>query len=95
VNTASNANSATNTPSKIYCDRCDRECSDGYEIHDFGRDRETGYVDQEIVCAWCLHPVPCDFCHTRHAVAEVIRDGDGLNACDSCRTLGPSLTFSI
>lgn len=39
----------------LTCDRCGGDCSEGYEIQYHGeRDRETGYIDQEIVCRECL-----------------------------------------
>lgn len=53
---------------QIRCDMCGRVCTEGYETRVRGVDRETGYVDEEILCRSCLDHIP----HLPHFAVNLI-----------------------
>ena len=71
------------TERDMICDRCGGTLEHGYEIRDCGIDRQTGYHDEEYVCAQCLDG-KCYHCRKNEGEKELERKGDALWLCISC-----------
>lgn len=50
------------------CDRCGGTLSDGYEVRRYPMERETGYVQEEYICAECCELESKD--EDRYAAAD-------------------------